>query len=225
MPARPRRVETAPSCTQPDPAKAASWADKATIRSKVAAYSRARRSTSALARGRCALLTATTPARLSAASSASCSPRRRRVRAPMVRTRTPQACSARREISSTSAGESIGGSVSGGTTTVVTPPRAAARVSLAMVALCSSPGSRRWADRSTRPGNSQRPRASIRRRGSKPAGISPSARISLPWMQIGAMPSKPLAGSITRAFSIRTLMRCAPPSPWTSPPCAPRCRR
>ena len=61
----------------------------------------------------------------------------------MASTRAWPEALARRRISSHTAGVSITGSVAGMHTRVVMPPAAAARVSLAMVALCSSPGSRR----------------------------------------------------------------------------------
>ncbi|MDZ7811129.1 MAG: hypothetical protein U5L11_15125 [Arhodomonas sp.] len=78
--------------------------------------------------------TAGQPAAFSAAISVSCSPASPRVSAPTGRTRAPPAARARRSISSATGGVSVTGSVSGGQTSVVMPPRTAARASLAMVA-------------------------------------------------------------------------------------------
>ncbi len=50
---------------------------------------------------------------------------------------------------------------SGGQTRLVTPPAIAAAISDSRVALCSKPGSRSRADRSTKPGAMNRPFASM----------------------------------------------------------------
>ncbi len=80
-------------------------------------------------------------------------------------------------MSCTTAGVSITGSVSGGQHSVVMPPAAAARVSEAMVALCSAPGSRSRAQRSTSPGQTTRPRASISVSSVRPLGAVPKPAI------------------------------------------------
>ncbi len=172
-PAGPAGSLPAPSWTAPLLARWGSAGLMNTVRSKVAAYSSARRSTRVLAMGRPPSLTPTQPASLSAAISASRSPRKRYVKAPSVNTRAWPAALARRRIHSTTDGSSMAGSVSGGQTRVVMPAAAAARVSLAMLALCSWPGSRSRAHRSIRPGQTMRSRASMSRSTAKPSGARP----------------------------------------------------
>ena len=66
------------------------------------------------------------------------------------------------------------GCVSGGQQSVVMPAATAARVSDSIVALYSRPGSRNRARRSTSPGQTILPAASIVRVALKPAGALPT---------------------------------------------------
>ena len=68
---------------------------------------------------------------------------------------------ARWRTASIVAAVSMAGRVLGIAQMVVKPPRAAARAPDAMVSLCSCPGSRRWTWRSTNPGATTSPVASI----------------------------------------------------------------
>jgi hypothetical protein len=72
--------------------------------------------------------------------------------------------------------------VSGGQHSVVMPAAAAALVSLAMVAFCSSPGWRRRAHRSTSPGQTTSPLGVDDAFGREIRGASPSARMRGPAM-------------------------------------------
>ena len=86
-------------------------------------------------------------------SSASASPARPTLTAPMTRTRHA-ASRARSTTQPTRARSSSGGSVFGIAHTVVNPPWAAACAPEAIVSAPPSPGSRRWACRSQKPGAS-----------------------------------------------------------------------
>ena len=81
---------------------------------------------------------------------------------------------------STVARVSITGLVFGMAQTVVKPPRAAARVPVAIVSLYSKPGSRRWQCRSMKPGHTTRPAAStILRVLTGDMGVDPGYRPAL----------------------------------------------
>ena len=98
--------------------------------------------------------------------------------------------------------------------TDVNPPRAAARVPVAMVSLSSRPGSRRWTCRSTNPGHTTLPRASSTRSGgaaSRAERSGPTAAIRPSSISTSRTASTVFDGSTTRPPSIRILMR---------PPCA-----
>ena len=219
MPGRPSRVATTPSWTQPSWARCGSSGWTNTVRSWEAAYSSARRRTRVSCTGRRALLTPTQPARLSSAISASWVPSRPTVSAPRVTTRAAPAASARWWMSSTTAAVSTTGWVSGGMHRVVMPPAAAAAHSEAMVALCSWPGSRRRAARSTSPGATTRPPASRVCSGRKPSGgAGPTATMRPSAMKTSAGPSRPLAGSTTRPpVMARVVMPRPPPGPGSWP--------
>jgi len=80
--------------------------------------------------------------------------------APAGITRANPASRPRAATNRASAALSQTGLVFGIATTVVTPPATAARAPVEIVSLPSSPGSRRWTCRSTRPGSTHRPRQS-----------------------------------------------------------------
>ncbi len=94
------------------------------------------------------------------------------------------------------------GSVSGGVHKVVTPPCAAANVSLSIEPLFSSPGSRSRARISTKPGQTIQLFASIVDFAWKPAGAFPSEMILSFSIYKSVSLSTLLAGSITRPFFI-----------------------
>src|SRR5712692_272675 len=98
-----------------------------------------------------------TPASAISPMSVSASPASSLVIAPAGSTSHSPALSARFRTSMTTAALSATGSVFGIAHTAVYPPAAAARDPVSTVSLCSYPGSRRWACRSTRPGAITRP--------------------------------------------------------------------
>ena len=160
-PRRPRRVETQPSCMTPPAASAGSsqWsmigsAEHRGVLERAAHEVRVGDRRAVVAEG-------DAPACASSPSSASSLPARPRVTQPIGSTRT---CALRlggaQDVLDQPA-RSIGGSVLGIAQTVVKPPRAAASVPVAIVSLYSKPGSRRCVCRSTKPGQTTRPLASI----------------------------------------------------------------
>src|SRR6266540_7235054 len=161
------------------------------------AYSSARRMRCGSATGAPSSLKATAPACASSARSASSRPARPRVTQAMGRTRTAPCDCAVRRMNSTAAAESMGGSVLGMAQIVVQPPRAAASVPVAIVSLCSKPGSRRWQWMSTKPGHIMSPLASMVWLASRPAS-GPTAAIRPSAIRTSAMASTPFAGSMTR---------------------------
>ncbi len=82
----------------------------------------------------------------------------------------------RRATNSTSATSSIGGSVLGSATMVVTPPAAAARLALSIDSSCSAPGSRSCTRMSMMPGATQAPLHSMVSMPGPLARSGPSAR-------------------------------------------------
>jgi hypothetical protein len=105
---------------------------------------------------------------------------------------------------STRPGSSSTGSVSGGHTRLVTPPATAAAISLSSMPSCSWPGSRRRADRSTRPGATMQPPASSVRLGLKPSGTLPRPMIRPAASATSQISSKLRPGSMTRPLRIRS---------------------
>ena len=175
----PSRAATTPSCATPSRARWASCGRSQTDNSKVLAYSIARSSTCVSISGASAWLNAMQPASVSSAISVMPSPFSFLVSAPTGYTRGPGMCLARNLSISTRPGSSSGGSVSGGQANDVTPPTAAACISVSSVAMYSRPGSRRRTDRSTRPGQTIRPLASITWLAWKSRGIWPTPTIWL----------------------------------------------
>ena len=215
-PRRPSRVETQPSCMT------ASWASEGssqwsiTGRPRPFAYSSARRMSVASQTGAPSSEKATQPAAARSPSSASSFPARALLTAPIGRTRTDARASASRRTCSMIERLSIAGSVLGMAQTVVKPPRAAASVPVAMSSLYSRPGSRRCVCRSTKPGVTTSPRASISPTPS--AGRSgPTAAIRPSSTSTSAVRSRPEAGSMTRPWRMTTRSVTTPPSRWRGP--------
>jgi len=90
---------------------------------------------------------------------------------------------------------SMAGLVFAMVTTVVTPPRAAARLPLAMVSLDSAPGSRKWQWMSTNPGHTMHPAAS---------------RVSSPFRPRPIFTTRPPSTSRSRGSEVSSagLMKC-----------------
>src|SRR5882724_1214956 len=106
-------------------------------------------------------------------------------------------------MNSTPATSSMTGSVFGRHTMLVTPPAAAAMLAVAIVSLCSSPGSRSCTRMSIRPGARQRPPASMRSKSSdKPCAFTcgPTSAITPSCTSIPPCSSRLLAGSSRRAL-------------------------
>ena len=175
MPGSPRRAQTSPSCMQPRPRSHGSSEWRNTVRSKLAQYSMARRITWVSVTGRRALVNPTQPASSRASMSASRLPSSPWVSAPSGWMKASPKRQARCWIICAIAGVSITGFVSGGQQSVVMPAATAARASDSIVALYSRPGSRGRARRSTSPGQTILPAASIVRAGWKPSGALPTA--------------------------------------------------
>ncbi len=92
--------------------------------------------------------------------------------------------------------------MSGGQARLVTPPATAAAISEASVALYSSPGSRRRAERSIRPGHTTMPAASMIRLACQPSGAAPTAATLPAAMYSADTRSMPCRGSIRRPLRI-----------------------
>ncbi len=135
-------------------------------------YSRARRISSAFMTGLPSSEMATHPAPTNSPISANSSPLLPLVMAPMGKTCTAPSRRARSMMKSVTDWLSLTGVVLAMQHTDVKPPRAAARVPVAMVSMSSRPGSRRWTCRSTKPGQTTFPRAS-RTRSAAGAGCVP----------------------------------------------------
>ena len=168
-------------------------------------------------------MNATQPVSCSVLISASASPFSPVVSAPSGYVRAPaDARDVCRSIR-TRPGSSSGGSVSGGQTTPVTPPARAACIST--FSAPSLPGSISRAHRSTRPGATTRPFASIVRSGWKSFGRSPTAARRLSVMQTSLTRSSPEAGSITRPLVMTIFIASSTKKRrWTARPSAPRSR-
>jgi hypothetical protein len=89
---------------------------------------------------------------------------------------------------------------------LVTPPATAAAISLSSMPACSCPGSRSRTDKSTRPGATTQPLASMVRLGWKSGAIWPMAMMRPAAIATSAGSSRPVAGSMTRPFWIRIFM-------------------
>ena len=140
------------------------------------------------------------PDSVSSAMSVSTSPFKPRVSAPSGNTRAKCSFSARNLSMSTKPGSSSTGSVLGGQTKLVTPPATAAAISLSSMRACSWPGSRKRTDKSTKPGATMQPLASMVRLGAKSLATAPMAMMRPAAMATSARSSRPLAGSTTRPF-------------------------
>src|SRR5258706_9432869 len=158
----------------------------------------ARNNTSLSLSGTSACENATQPASSNSAISVMRSPFSPCVSAPRGYTCAWLRLRARCLSISTSPGSSSGGSVSGGQTSEVTPPATAAAISLSSVALYSYPGSRNLADKSTSPGQTTIPVASMTRLAWKPLGAVPNASTLPAAMKTSWTFSTALPGSTTR---------------------------
>ena len=196
----PSRLDHAPSCMCPPPARVSSSACCATTApGSDAAYSSARRITPALATQEPSSVKMRTPSAYSSPIGASCSPARPTVMQPDDTTSHSPAAAPVASTELTTAASSSAGRVLGMATTAVNPPRAAARVPVSMVSASSSPGSRRCTCRSTSPGLTTHPEAS------KHVSSSPATR----------------SGATSTTFPSRTrtsARRRVPASSITSPP-------
>src|SRR4051794_18073644 len=94
---------------------------------------------------------------------------------------------------------SLIGDVFGMQATAVNPPATADAVPVAIVSLCSWPGSRRWTCMSMRPGTTRNPRGTAMTCVSPASGRSrPVRAIRSPSRRMSHSPSTPAAGSMTR---------------------------
>ena len=177
-----------------------------TVKPKLAAYCSARCKTCVSSSGTSAWLKPTQPASVSCTMGVSAVPRRPRVSAPSGKTRDWCSFSARNLSISTRPGSSSTGSVSGGQTKLVTPPATAAASSLSSMPSCSWPGSRRRTDKSTSPGATTQPLASMVLLGAKSAGTAPMLTMRPAAIARSATWSNPLAGLMTRPFLMRSFM-------------------
>src|SRR6188508_162171 len=162
------------------------------------AYSRARRSSSAVAVGWPSSVIATHPAAFSSPMSASSSPFCPFDTAPMGYTRASPAAAALARISDVTVALSLTGLVFGMHATAVNPPATADAVPLATVSLCSCPGSRRCTCMSMRPGQSTRPLGTSTTVAPSTGRSRPTFAITAPSTRMSNAPSSPLAGSTTR---------------------------
>ena len=174
-PGRPSRLQHDPSCiTAPSVRRATSqcWAS---VMPSPPEYSNARRMRS----GSCTPLPSSvkirTPIAASSANGASWVPFRPTVIAAAGSTSHSPARAACCRTKSTTSTQSCVGSVFGIATIAVKPPRAAARLPVSIVSASSLPGSRRCACRSTNPGLTTHPDASITSSPSAAARPSPTS--------------------------------------------------
>ena len=208
IPLKPSSVLTRPSCMTPLPVRCASSACWMTGMRKSVEYSSARRISSAFMTGWPSSEMATQPAPINSPISASSSPRCPLVMAPMGKTWAAPSRRARSMMKSVTDWLSLTGAVLAIQQTDVNPPRAAARVPVAIVSMSSRPGSRRWTCRSTKPGQTTLPRAS-RTRSADGAGCTPGlATSAIRPSSINRFntASRRFAGSITRPPAIRILI-------------------
>ena len=161
-------------------------------------YSSARRARIAVATGNPSSVTATQPASLSSAMSASSSPFCPRETAPIGYTRASPASAAFCRIKRVTPALSLTGFVFGMHATAVNPPATADATPVATVSLCSCPGSRRCTCMSMKPGQTISPagRSTI----SAPSAFRflPTSAMRSPSISTSNTPSLPLAGSTTR---------------------------
>ena len=159
QPVRPSRAETSPSFIWAAMVRRGSCACCAMTPSKALTYSRARRirsgSETQSPSSENTRTEAADPA--IAPNSASCSPRRPTVTAPIGCTSTRPVSAPSRKTCSTTPAVSATGSVFGMAKTAVYPPFAAAADPVATVSASSRPGSRRCVCRSTSPGRAIKP--------------------------------------------------------------------
>ena len=162
QPRSPSRPDSSPSFICASSVSRGSWACCATTPSNALTYSSARRiSTASETHLPSSENTRTRAAESAIApSSASRSPPRPTVTAPIGKTSQWPASRPSRHTCSTTPAVSATGSVLAIACTAVKPPTAAAWVPVSTVSASSRPGSRRWVCRSTSPGSATSPSAS-----------------------------------------------------------------
>ena len=138
--------------------------------------------------------------------------------APIGYTRAARAAAPCARTKPTPAGSSTTGSVLGIAQIAVKPPAAAARAPVAIVSLCSPPGSRRWTWRSMRPGVTSSPVASITRAPSGASSPSATADTRPSTISTSLVPSKFRLGSKTRPPLISSGALIPRHSPWRPRP-------
>src|SRR5450830_349096 len=202
-PDKPRRDASAPLWAMPPRPMWASWGRSQTVYPKVRAYCRARSSTVVSSMGSSAWAKPMQPASVSSAISVRALPFKPMVRAPSGCTwawcRPLALCLS----ISTRPGSSSTGSVSGGHTRLVTPPATAAASSDFSMPSCSWPGSRRRTARSSKPGATTQPVASIVCVGWKSGAMFLIATTTPLARSASGTSSKPMPGSMTRPPLIR----------------------
>ena len=194
---------TNPSCIDPPLASHGSSQLINTVKSIDAAYSREFLRTTVSCIASRAFETPTQPISRRALISAKTCPLRPSVNAPIQYILGVAIPRARSLINSTTAGVSMTGLVLGMQHILVNPPAAAALASLAIVALCSYPGSCKYEPKSINPGQTIWFVASITFLAIKPAGFLPVLIIFLPSIQTSEILSYFVEGLITRPFFIQ----------------------
>ena len=173
-------------------------------------YSSARLANSAVATGRPSSVTATQPAALSSAMSASSSPFCPRETAPIGYTRARFAAAAFCRISCVTPALSFTGLVFGMQATAVKPPATAAATPVATVSLCSCPGSRKCTCMSMKPGQITKPAGIVTTSAPSALMSAPTSAMRSPSISTSNIPSRPLAGSTTRPPFSRRFTVCSP---------------
>ncbi len=163
-------------------------------------------------------LYATAPASRSRWTSVNSSPLRPFVAAATGNTRHTPVCAARCCTSARTSGLSSAGPVLGMQHTLVNPPETAAAVPVAMVSLCSCPGSRRCTCGSISPGVTMHPAASITRAAGVRVSPAPISAITPSFTATSHKRSVRDTGSITRPLAMRSVsMRPQDRSPHAPP--------
>ena len=198
QPPRPSRSDRSPACIAAPRVSVGSWQCCMKARPEAAVADRTRDIIPAEAMQSPSSEMPAAPALASRAISVSSSPLRPRVAAATAKTRHGEVAFARAWTNSTNSGESSAGDVLGMQQTVVKPPATAAAPPVAMVSLCSCPGSRRCTCGSMSPGTTRHPLASMTRAPLGTCSRRPMARTRPPSMATSAASSRPEAGSITR---------------------------
>ena len=207
QPGNPSRLQHDPSCITAPSVRRSTSQCCARVIPRPSAYSSARRISS----GSCTPLPSSvksfTPAAASSPNGVRCSPARPTVIEPDGSTSHSPARSPWRRTKSTTSTLSCVGSVFGIATTAVNPPSAAARLPVSIVSASSRPGSRRCTCRSTNPGETTSPLASITSSPSAgessaatSATVVPSMRTSTRRSPLGSMTRAPVINRLTASL-------------------------